>query len=209
MGLKGYLVAQFRRPRGPIGHVAGWVMSRRASNQERNRWTLDILEIQPGHRVLEIGFGPGYAIERLLTSNPSVRVLGIDHSEVMVRQATLRNRNSIKTGQAELLCASTDELASLGSGFDRIYSANVAQFWKDRVRVFQDILKLLRPGGRVATTYLPRHQYASDTDAVAFGEKLLADMRAAGFEQVSLKFGPRVPVLTVCAVGRRLSTQSD
>lgn len=201
MSVSTYVVGQFRRPHGAVGRLAGWVMASRPSNRRRNDWTLELLEIEPGHRVLEIGFGPGYGIEQLVKRNPGVHVLGIDHSPAMLAQASHRNREAIRRGQVELRCASLDSLGSLPGKFDRIWSSNVAQFWNDRVAVFRSIRGLLGPGGRVATTYLPRHRGATDQDAIRFGESLVRDMRAAGFADARLETGPRVPLQTVSAVG--------
>ncbi len=57
-----YLVSQFGNPRGLVGRLAGEFMARRPSNRARNLWTVDLLELRPHHRVLEIGYGPGFAI---------------------------------------------------------------------------------------------------------------------------------------------------
>ena len=35
-------------------------------NRERNRWTVDLLNIQSGDRIVEIGCGPGLALEGCL-----------------------------------------------------------------------------------------------------------------------------------------------
>ena len=201
MNLRRHVVGQFRKPHGTLGRVAGWVMSRRASNRERNLWTLDLLEIEPGQHILEIGFGPGFAIEQMLERFPDIHVTGIDHSDLMFRQATQRNRRSIDTGQVELHCLPVESMDKLEGQYDRIFSSNVAQFWADREQVFQNIRARLKPGGRVASTYLPRNKNATDADSLTFGETLLQDMKAAGFETVALELGPRLPVLTVSAVG--------
>jgi SAM-dependent methyltransferase len=56
------VVRQFGKPTGTWGALAGFVMSRRQSNRQRNDWTLDLLDIRPSDRVLELGFGPGLGI---------------------------------------------------------------------------------------------------------------------------------------------------
>lgn len=203
MSLTSYTVSQFRQPHGPVGHLAGWIMARRPSNRERNLWTLSILGVEPNQRVLEIGFGPGYAIEQLLERCPSARITGIDHSAAMVRQAGRRNRAALGRGTVRLLCLGVEGLDRLEGPFDRVFSSNAAQFWPDRVRVFRDIRSILAPGGRVVTTYLPRHPGATDEDAVRFGEALVGDMARAGLSDPRLERGPRTPVLTVSAVGWR------
>ena len=68
--------------------MAGWVMAHRVSNRRRNAWVVSLLDVRPGDRVLEIGFGPGLALAELSRRvGPTGRVYGIDHSEVMLRHA--------------------------------------------------------------------------------------------------------------------------
>ncbi len=61
---RGAIVRQFGKPSGALGVVAGLVMRLRASNRLRNARTVDLLEIRPEDRVLEVGFGPGLAVAR-------------------------------------------------------------------------------------------------------------------------------------------------
>lgn len=194
---------QFARPVGPAGRLAGWIMAARPSNRARNDWTLELLEIRPQHQVLEIGFGPGYAISRLAPLLTSGQLVGIDHSEVMLEQATRRNAGSVAEGRVRLILGGIEAIRSLEPGFDRVYSANMLQFVADRTKVLRDIRAILAPGGLVATTYQPRHPRATDADALRFGEALLADMAEAGFAEGRLERGPRAGILSVCAIGRR------
>ena len=55
--LKKAIIRQFKQPRGAFGALAGWMMARK--NQERIRWAVREMNIQPGEQVLEIGHGPG------------------------------------------------------------------------------------------------------------------------------------------------------
>jgi hypothetical protein len=55
-------LAQFHQPTGAVGHVVGWIMGRRSSNVARNRWAVQLLDVQPADRVIELGCGPGVAI---------------------------------------------------------------------------------------------------------------------------------------------------
>jgi SAM-dependent methyltransferase len=97
--LFGAVVTQFVRPRGFAGRLAGWEMALRPSNRKRNRWAAALLEVLPQDHILEIGFGPGLAIRELARRGIDGFVLGIDHSEVMVRQAAIRNRAAVEQGR--------------------------------------------------------------------------------------------------------------
>ena len=92
------IVKQFGQPRGLAGVTVGWVLAHRSSNVRRNRWVVAQLDLRPTDHVLEVGFGPGIAIEAFARALPQGRVYGIDHSDVMVRQATRRNRKAVQSG---------------------------------------------------------------------------------------------------------------
>jgi hypothetical protein len=66
-----HIYRQFERPHGALGALAGFVMSHRPSNKERNRWTVDLIAAERDARVLEIGCGPGLALPRYATVSPS------------------------------------------------------------------------------------------------------------------------------------------
>lgn len=63
MGMMHKLAEQARRPSGFFGKLASRVMVR--ANQEGIEWTIELLDIQPADRVLEIGFrGARYETKR-------------------------------------------------------------------------------------------------------------------------------------------------
>jgi ubiquinone/menaquinone biosynthesis C-methylase UbiE len=81
---------QFSGPSGPLGRLAGRLMAR--LNGPLNDWAVDLLELSPRDRVLEVGYGPGLAIQRIASRASQGRVVGVDRSERMRRQAARRNR---------------------------------------------------------------------------------------------------------------------
>jgi SAM-dependent methyltransferase len=91
--------AQFGRPRGLAGRIAGWIMAHRSSNRRRNVWAVSLLDVQRDDRVLEIGFGPGIAIGELSRIATDGYVCGLDHSALMLRQAAKRNAKGIRRGR--------------------------------------------------------------------------------------------------------------
>ena len=100
--------AQFARPTGLSGRVAGWIMASRASNRRRNVWTVSLLDVQRNDRVLEIGFGPGIAVREVSRLAVEGYVCGLDHSDEMLRQATRRNAAAIRMGRIDLRLGSVD-----------------------------------------------------------------------------------------------------
>lgn len=192
---------QFGRPSGLAGRLAGWIMARRPSNRERNRRTVELLGIGPEDSVLEIGFGPGVALEDVARRATRGRIVGIDHSPLMVAMASRRNAAAIADGRMTLRVAPAEPLPDLGGGFDKALAVNVAMFWSEPVATLRRIRAQLRPGGTLALTFQPRQRGATDEDARRRAETLAATMRDAGYAGVRVEMLPMAPVAAACVIG--------
>jgi ubiquinone/menaquinone biosynthesis C-methylase UbiE len=201
MTVKKQIYEQFGRPHGALGSLAGWIMANRASNRQRNAWAVGLLEIEPGDRVLEIGFGPGLAIAGVAQRATRGRVVGIDHSATMLRQAVRRNRAAIAEGRVDLRLGGLDLLPALGGPFDKVLAVNVVQFWPDLPAALRAIRAVLTPGGRVALAYQPRHAGARPEDAARMAERVRDAMVEAGFAKTCVAELPLKPLPVVCILG--------
>jgi ubiquinone/menaquinone biosynthesis C-methylase UbiE len=191
--------AQFARPTGALGRLAGHLMALR--NKKRSWWVLPLLEIGEQDRVLEIGFGSGVDVGRVSEIAARGFVAGIDHSEVMLEQARRRNRAAIRAGRVELQLASASRLPYPEGAFDRVFSINVAQFWGEPAEPIREMRRVLRPGGLVAIAVQPRSLGAARPSAREIGQKLIKSLRSEGFSQLRLESKKMKPVSVVCAVG--------
>src|SRR5262245_7776189 len=90
----------FGRPKGVLGKLGGVIMA--WTNRAIAARVVELLNIQPSDRVLEVGFGPGVGIQLLAEKATSGEVAGIDCSEEMVEQATARNAAAVEHGRVEL-----------------------------------------------------------------------------------------------------------
>ncbi|GAB4388039.1 MAG: class I SAM-dependent methyltransferase [Thermodesulfovibrionales bacterium] len=198
-----FLRAQFGRPTGFWGNIAGLIMVNTRSNKERIRWTVSLLDIRPGDRLLEIGFGPGYAIELVNKMAPAGFVAGVDHSEVMVRHAGRRNARAVREGRVALLLGSASDLPKFSEPFDKIFTINSIHFWTEPVDCLRRLRELLKPGGMIAVTLQPRSRGATDATTGEIGKEIAANLERAGFTQVRLETRQTKPVAVACALGIR------
>lgn len=205
MSLRSAIVGQFTRPTGRLGALAGWVMANRPSNVARNRWTIDLLDVEESDVVLELGCGPGIALSYAASIARKGQIVGVDHSEVMVRQASRRLASEMEQGKVSVRCMPVSDVPSLAMTFDKIYSANVAQFFADPVPVFLMLRTCLRPGGLIATTYQPRGKGAQAADAARAADKFATVLLAAGFTDIRRETLELKPVPAVCLLGRQPS----
>ncbi len=195
------LVRQAHQPRGLLGSLEGLLFAHRPSNRQRNRWVVDLLDVRPTDRVLEVGFGPGLAIGWLARRAMRGRVYGIDHSEVMVRQASRRNATAIRAGRVELIRTSVTALPAFDEPLDAILAVNTVGMWPDPVRQLTELRGLLRPGGRIALVSQPRCPGATAETTTRAGRELTDQLDRAGFTDArpeTLALDP--PVACVLAV---------
>ena len=203
MSLRSTIVRQFERPTGLVGALAGAVMASRSGNIKRNMWTLDLLNPQPGESILELGCGPGVALAESAARVAPGFVMGLDHSAVMVRQASSRCADAISEGHVTVKEGGLERLAATERRFDKAYSANVLQFIDDKAAAFRLIRRVLKPGGQVATTYQPRSRNPTRQQALAMASKLRDAMQEAGFQAITLHELPLADAPAICLMGRR------
>jgi ubiquinone/menaquinone biosynthesis C-methylase UbiE len=135
------------QPRGPLGVVTGWFLER--GNAAQNRATVEALTPPSGGSVLEIGFGPGHALEMLSRKAPLGLIAGADHSALMVE--TARKRLEPRRGPAalDLRLAEADALPFPDEAFDLVYAVNSYHQWPDKEAALAEIAGVLKPGGEV------------------------------------------------------------
>ncbi|MCP4183740.1 MAG: class I SAM-dependent methyltransferase [Hyphomicrobiales bacterium] len=203
MPIKSIIIQQFKKPTGMLGYFAGKIMANRRSNITRNQWTVDLLEIEQHHQVLEIGCGPGVGLKAASKLITSGNLTGIDHSATMLNQAQMRMSSEIKAGLCQLHLGNIKNLSEFPDKYDRIYSANVVQFFPDRQLAFQNIYEALAPGGMVASTYQPRTNNPTRADAYNMGEEIKLVMKSCKFTNITLHELSLEPVPAICVTGNK------
>jgi ubiquinone/menaquinone biosynthesis C-methylase UbiE len=152
-----YIARQFSQPTGFLGRLIGRGMARH--NEREARWTVDRLAIQPDARVLEIGFGPGVAIQYAAERATRGHVSGIDCSETMLKIARKRNASGIAKGVVDLTKGDVQSLPYADDSFDRAFAIHCVYFWREPAACLLEIRRVLRPDGVVAITIRPINQW--------------------------------------------------
>lgn len=179
-----YLESQFANPRGLIGHLVGVILS--IENRERNQWTLSLLHICPTDHLLEIGFGPGWAIQRASELAFDGWVAGVDHSATMLSQARFRNRRSIQSGRVELRHGTATSIPFEDESFDKVYTVNSFHEWGDSAKGLQEAKRVLEPGGLIAVIEHPHGKFG-EQEIDAMRVKFTAQLERAGFHSIRFR----------------------
>ena len=100
--------------------------------------------------VLDIGSGVG-GPARFLAAAYGCRVTGVDLSEPFVDAARYLTGRTGQSGQVSFQTASALELPFGDGGFDVVLLQHVAMNISDRARLYREIRRMLKPGGKFAT----------------------------------------------------------
>ncbi len=187
------VVGQAHHPRGVAGRVTAWEMAYRPSNRQRSGWVVSLLQVRPADRVLEIGFGPGVAIAQLVRAGAG-HVYGLDHSGVMLREASRRNAAAIRAGRVTLFEASVDQIPpALDGPFDAILAVNTLAFWPAPAQRLAELRRRLAPDGRIAIASQPRCPGATADTSRSAAREIENLLRGAGFTRLSTQSLPLSP----------------
>lgn len=180
--------SQYGRPSGLLGRWIGHRMARQ--HVPENLWTVSLLDAQSHDRILEIGFGPGLAVEKLSTHVTEGLIAGIDFSRTMVSAANTRNAQAVREGRVKLRYGDAIRLSYDNASFDKAYSIHSIYFWRRPAGSLKEIHRVLKPHGFLVMTILPKEKWnAADPekpigtpDCTPYsGEELRTMLLKAGF----------------------------
>lgn len=118
---------QHQRPSGVVGRIIGNRMARQ--HEPENLWTISLLSLHSADTVLEVGFGPGIAIEQIAAYVTEGHTSGIDLSHTMVRVARKRNAQAVKAGSVDLSYGEAEHLPFADDTFNKALSIHTLYFW--------------------------------------------------------------------------------
>lgn len=131
----------------PRSRAAGWFLA--GFNGPMNRRLADRLPLEGSERLLEIGPGPGVAMEWFADRLPRGQVVGVDLSAAMRLMAEARLARRIPPERFRLVAGDVTDLPFPDASFDAIYSANSAQLWEPWDTAVREITRIAAPGSRL------------------------------------------------------------
>jgi ubiquinone/menaquinone biosynthesis C-methylase UbiE len=150
-----YLSGQFRRPHGLVGRFAMAPMWNRR-NAPLNDAVLEALDLQPGERVIEVGFGGGYLLDRMAAVSGAGPLAGVDASPAMVARAERRFAALVLAGRLDLACAPAEALPHPDGAFAKACTVNSIFYWNDLDRGFSELHRVLGHDGILVVCFTSR-----------------------------------------------------
>lgn len=159
---------------------------------------MDYLQLCAGETVLDLGCGRGTdTLEAAHRVGAQGIAIGLDLTEAMVQKAT---KNAAESGvdNAFFFLGDIENLPFDDGKFDAVISNCVINHARDKAKVYSEIYRVLKPGGRFvvsdAVTREPLPQSVKDDPeawAQCYGgavteEDYLTSIRASGFEHLDI-----------------------
>jgi ubiquinone/menaquinone biosynthesis C-methylase UbiE len=147
MGIISKLLDQCRKPTGWFGRLLLRDFNRHHS--KLTDWGLRHIAIEQHDMILDVGCGGGRTVHKLAGIATEGKVYGIDFSEESVNVSRRTNRRWIKLGRVEILHGSVSGLPFSDHTFDLVTAVETHFFWRDLVADMQEVLRVLKPGGKL------------------------------------------------------------
>lgn len=151
MRLNQWLVNQLGRPSALTGWLLAGIWNRR--NRALNDTALAALDLAPDDRVLEIGFGGGYLLDKVNNALPRGFAAGIDAAPALVRLANRRFKAPIQAGKMDIQCAPAEAIPYPEGRFTRAVSVNSIFHWQDVPGALSELNRVLEENGRLVLVF--------------------------------------------------------
>ena len=147
MGLLKSLFTNCAHPKGKMGRAMLKFMN--LCHAPLTNWGLDLVDIQDGWTMLDIGCGGGATLQRLLKRSQDAKVYGIDISEESVAKARQINADVLDK-QVFVQQGSVAELPYEDKKFDLVTAVETVYFWPNLPSCLQKVRRVLKHGGHFA-----------------------------------------------------------
>jgi ubiquinone/menaquinone biosynthesis C-methylase UbiE len=175
------------------------------------RVLLEVVPVHPGEHVLDVATGPGtVAREAARLAGPHGKVVGVDISAAMLNVGRTWPPEP-NAAAIEYIEAPATSMPIADATFDVAYCQQGLQHMADPHAALLEILRALRPGGRLGVAVWQQSPFGLFRQAVAElglpdsgpqpsefgrdGDQLARDLRAAGFEEVQVQTRELVSIL--------------
>jgi len=202
-----FVAAQLARPSGIVGRIVlPRLFNRR--NAALNDLTFECLALRPHDRVVEVGFGGGYLLERAGAAVVAGEVAGVDASPEMAAFCGRRYRSRVQTGRLRISCAKAEALPYPSAYFTRACTVNTIFYWQDAGRAIEELWRVLATGS-IAVICFTSRECIQDRPFSPYGLTVYTSaevetlMATVGFRQITVDRGTDRQRAFLCVTGRK------
>ncbi|MBI3611197.1 MAG: class I SAM-dependent methyltransferase [Nitrospirae bacterium] len=188
-----FIAKQSRCPSGLFGLLLARIMA--TETYRENMAALQLMNLQPEDKVLEIGCGHGRTIAQAVAKTPQGFVAGLDISETMVQMATRHNRRWIKEGRVEIKHGNSISIPYPDCYFDRVFSVHTIYFWSNPINDLREIKRVMKKDSCLILGFKPKEEkvaaeFPSSIYKFYSTDEVVLIMETAGYEHVQIIDSP-------------------
>src|SRR5688572_27834076 len=150
---------------------------------ERFEWAVEMLNIQPNDKLLEVGWGTGIAVELIASRLLNGSITAIDRSDAMIKAAAKRNADFIKQKKVTLISKKLADTKFDNQSFNKIFAFNVNVFWKGSKEEFDALKSWLNGDGNLYGLYQPPYEKSKE-----LAGQIVDHLKAHGFKIIDTVF---------------------
>lgn len=205
MALPSFLIDQLSRPKGKFAPVTALLLN--GINARTILAGISALDLRPGQRVVDVGFGGGLSIPLLLRAvTKRGHVFALETSDEMLARAKRRFIVPRLQGRLRVEKAYVESLPLGDANYDAVMSLNTIPFWTDVDEGMRELARVLVPGGRLVLGIadpeeIMRAGFAAHGHRIVVPERLGERLPDYGFEMLEIR---RTAHETALLVARRL-----
>jgi SAM-dependent methyltransferase len=211
MGIMAKLGQQWRKPTGWLGRLLLRAMN--INHSKLTDWALRHISVGIHDTILDVGCGGGGSVRKLARIAAEGKVYGIDFSEESVKVSRGTTKQLMKMGRVEIRQGSVSCLPFSDAMFDLVTAVNTHNYWPDLVADMQEVLRVLKPGGKLMIIgggykggkYADRNEKFAELVNLAFlsVNELSERFSMAGYSEVQMfeEYGWG----WICGIGRKPS----
>jgi cyclopropane fatty-acyl-phospholipid synthase-like methyltransferase len=153
-----------------------------ATASDRIAWAVEVLDVAPDDRILEVGCGHGVAVSLICERLDGGRITALDRPPKMIEMA--RKRNRACADRARFVTARLEQAELGDEKYDKVFAVHVSPLHAPG-RALEVVREHLAPGGRIYL-FSQAPGWKRLRDAERFGAEHGAVLGGVGFsvEQV-------------------------
>ena len=151
MFIRSFLARQLGYPSGIFGLLLMKLLNQ--GNATMNDFTFQQLNLQSEDRVLEIGFGGGYLLQKIIDSQIPSHIAGIDPQVDVIDMGKKKFKRVIDQGNLDLQQASGENLPYEDNTLSKVCTVNTVYFWSNSQAVLKECDRVLQPKGKLIVCY--------------------------------------------------------
>ncbi|EAF1874742.1 class I SAM-dependent methyltransferase [Listeria monocytogenes] len=136
-----YLSEQAANPRGIIGEITTKIWS--SYFEDLSKWTISNTEMGDATNILDIGYGGGSNVKKLVELNKNVTIYGVDISKESYKTATNLNKKAINNGKVKLSIQDVALMNYPADFFDIVYAIQTHMYWDNPRKGFEEIYRVM------------------------------------------------------------------